>query len=124
MNPQRWERHATDLGLARYAVIAPLVTRSLSQGEYRLEFHGSSQPSTSFRTVSGWCPSGRRWCDWYRNGHLNEAGERDSVPGVDGLKPSRRIDLGQARVLKPATAEQAVRLRAEEPAAARPPSST
>lgn len=123
MNPQQWERHATDLALCRYAVIAPLVTRSLSKGEYRLEFHRivsavhkfpDGERMVSERTL-------RRWCDWYRNGHLNEeAGERDSVPGVDGLKPSRRIDLGQPRVLKPATLEQAVRLRAEEPGRSTP----
>lgn len=39
MTDQEWRRHAEDLALARYAVIAPLVTRKLTHGEYRLTGH-------------------------------------------------------------------------------------
>lgn len=118
MNLSEWERHATDVALARYAVIAPLITRHLDRDEYRMEVQRvagaihkfpDGERMVSRRTV-------RRWCDWYRNGHLNEnTGERDSPPGIEGLTPSRRADLGQARVLDPAIIERAVRLRAELP---------
>ncbi|MCA9791946.1 MAG: DDE-type integrase/transposase/recombinase [Candidatus Eremiobacteraeota bacterium] len=118
MNQEEWERHATDVALARYAVIAPLIRRQLNRDERRLELEKVVGAVHKFpdgdRKVSG--RTVRRWCDWYRNGHLNEdVRERDSDPGIDGLKPARRADLGQTRALDPAIVEQAVRLRAEMP---------
>lgn len=118
MNPSTWERHATDVALARYALIAPLITRQLSRDEYRMELQRVASAIHKFpdgeRRVSP--RTIRRWCDWYRNGHLNEdAGERDSAPGFEGLTPTRRADFGQGRVLDSAVIETAVRLRAELP---------
>lgn len=95
MNQEEWERHATDVALARYAVVAPLIRRQLNRDERRLELEKVVGAVHKFpdgdRKVSG--RTVRRWCDWYRNGHLNEdVRERDSDPGIDGLKPARRAD--------------------------------
>lgn len=117
MNEKQWKDWAEDLALARYAVIAPLVTRTLSKSEYRDEFQKAVSAIHQFpdgeRVVSRRTLS--RWCDWYRNGHQHKSGDRDSEPGIDALRPTRRQDHHQVRVLEPGVIEQAVRLRAEEP---------
>jgi transposase InsO family protein len=56
-----------------------------------------------------------RWVEWYRKGHANTKGERDTPPGLEALKPLPRADRGQTRVLDPALVDRAARLRAEEP---------
>lgn len=122
MNDKEWERWAEDTAIARYAVIAPLVSRKLTQAEYRAEFQRVISAIHEFpdgeRVISRRTLS--RWVDWFRKGHKNRAGERDSKPGFDALKPTRRIDHGQTRVVAPEVVEQAVRLRAEEPGRSTP----
>ena len=116
MNLNDLERHATDVALARYAVIAPLVSRKMDNAEYRAEVHRILAITHKF-------PDGkekriserhlRRWCRWYREGR--SIGDLQIPAGVDVLKPIARKDRGTPRVLDPQLIERAVRLRAEEP---------
>lgn len=117
MTQQEFERHATNVALARYAAIAPLVNRKLNRSEYRDEVKRITATTHKFpegdhrfsvRTVN-------RWVSSYRSGHRNEAGKIVSPPGLDALKPVARADRGQTRVLDAALIDRAVRLRAEDP---------
>jgi len=113
-----WEGHAMDVALARYAVIAPLVSRSMGEEERRrlLQevasavhcFPGGKQKRVSLRSV-------RRWTRWFLEGHRNEKNEVVSAPGVDALKPLVRADRGVPRKADSALLERAERLRREEP---------
>lgn len=112
------EQHAQEVALARYAVIAPLVTRNLSPDEFHKErakvlacthkFPTEGERAVARRTVE-------RWLNWYRNGRSNDDGVVATAPGLDALKPVSRADRGFARVLSPDLIDRAVRLRMEEP---------
>jgi putative transposase len=112
------DQHAMDVALARYAVIAPLVSRNLSREEYRKErakvlacthkFPGEAERVIYRRTVE-------RWLGWYRHGRSNDNGVVVTEPGLEALKPVPRTDHGSVRVLPVALIEQAARLRMEDP---------
>jgi transposase InsO family protein len=118
MNQAEWERHALDVAVARHGVIAPLVSRTMTEEEraqvmrqvldavHRLP--GGREGRVSARSV-------RRWCRWYAEGHRNDKGELVSEPGLEALKPQGRTDRGVPRRADPALVERAVRLRQEEP---------
>lgn len=119
MDNKAFERYALTVALDRYGVISSLVKCQMTVAEHRKELKrvaGSlhkfdsigKEIKVSLRTV-------QRWCDWYRHGHKTEEGVLVSCPGLDALKPARRSDCGEARVLTPEIVERAVRLRAEEP---------
>ncbi|MCW5869062.1 MAG: transposase [Candidatus Eremiobacteraeota bacterium] len=118
MNQNDWERAADDLALARYSVIAPLICRQLSKAELLRvkaeilasihQFPDGKTRNVSRRTLD-------RWCEWYRSGHLSDDGETLSEPGIEALRPVRRLDQGSTRVLDQAIIERAVALRREEP---------
>jgi putative transposase len=115
MNTTEWERHSDDLALARYAVISPLVSRQLSTLEHNLVRTEILRSVHLFpdraRMVSRRALD--RWCQWYREGHLNDDGEVLTDPGIDALKPIARDDRGKPRKLDPATIDRAVELRRE-----------
>lgn len=116
MNPEEFPQHALDVALARYAVIAPLVSRNLTPPQFHQEaqrilacshqFPGQEEKRISARHL-------RRWVKWYREGR--QMGGQVLPAGVEALKPVHRSDQGKTRVLDPEVVEQAVRLRAEEP---------
>jgi putative transposase len=113
-----WEGRAMDVALARYAVIAPLVSRSMSGEERRRQvqevasavhcFPGGKQKRVSPRSV-------RRWTRWFLEGHRNEKNEIVSAAGVEALKPLVRADRGVPRKAEPVVLDRAERLRREEP---------
>jgi transposase InsO family protein len=112
------DQHAMAVALARYAVIAPLVSRNLSRDEYRKErdkilacthkFPGEAERLLGRRTVE-------RWLGRYRNGRSNDEGVVQTEPGLEALKPTPRADCGSARALSPELIDRAVRLRMELP---------
>lgn len=119
MNEQTdFDKHATDVALARYAVIAPLVMRPLSRAEYNQElrrirlglhrFPGEVAVKVSPRTV-------HRWVHWYRHGYVTKTGVTVCGPGFEALKPTPRADIGQVRSLTTDIIDRAVKLRAQEP---------
>lgn len=113
------DKRAMDVALARYAVIAPLIRRPLNREEYRAELRricrgrdlleGEVAVTVSPRTLA-------RWLEWYRKGHITEAGVVLCKPGFDALKPRPRSDCGQTRAIDSALIDRAVELRAQEPA--------
>ena len=118
VNPEQLERHFEDVALARYAVIAPLVSRQLSSEErskVMAEILAATHrfPDGKARHVS--LRSLNRWCRWYTNGHTNEDDEVVTEPGLVALRPLPRADRGKARVVDTALIERAVQLRRELP---------
>jgi transposase InsO family protein len=99
--------HAWDLALARYAVIAPLVCRSLEPAEREVlrkeilaalhRFPGERHRRIAPRTL-------RDWCQRYRQG------------GIDRLRPGGRKDRGVPRAVPPEVIARAKALKAELPA--------
>lgn len=118
MNQADWERHAMDVALARYSVIAPLVSRKMTEEERWRQvrevasavhrFPDGKEKRVSPRSV-------RRWTTWYLEGHRNEKNEVVSEPGLDALKPVARADQGKPRKVDPELVDRAERLRREEP---------
>ncbi len=116
MNQAEWERHADDLALARYSVISPLISRQLTPPEHNLARIEILQavhlfPDDRTRRVSRRALD--RWCQWYKDGHLNDDGEIVTDPGIDALKPLPRDDRGKPRKLAPALVDRAIELRKE-----------
>lgn len=114
---KRYKDHE-ELALARYSVIAPLVSRDLSKKEYNAEAHRICATKHRFpgEILKGVSPRNlRRWVQWYRDGRKLKNGQ-DGPKGVDALYPLVREDHGVPRVLAPELIERAIRLRAEEPA--------
>lgn len=118
MTEDQREKHAVDLALARYAIIAPLVSRPLNREQrrqVRKDILSSLHrfPDGTERRISERCLN--RFYEYYRHGHRNRAGELVTEPGLDALRPLPRSDQGTVRVLEPEWVEQAVRLRSELP---------
>jgi len=118
MNESDWERYADDLALARYAVIAPLVSRVMGSKERTLvraeilrsvhQFPGGHSQRVSCRGLE-------RWFAHFKFGHTNTDGEVVSEPGIMALRPMPRNDRGKPRKLKAVLLDRAVELRREEP---------
>lgn len=118
MNNGEYKKRAEAVGLARYAVIAPLVSRQLTAEERRQEierivasvhkFPPDIERRVSDRTVE-------RWLNWYREGRSAADGVAPVQAGLEALIPTPRIDRGKARVLSPEVIERAARLRQEQP---------
>lgn len=106
-----------ELALARYAVIAPLVCRELTEADFHAEvrriastahrFPGDVLKRFSARNV-------RRWVRWYKEGRKLKDG-REVPKGIDALRQLVRQDCGIPKVIAPELIERAIRLRAEEP---------
>lgn len=118
MGNTAYEEHATQVALARYAVIAPLVTRTLTRGQHQGEKVRILSCMHKFPDGERWVKERtlRRWMEWYQNGHRTHDGVLVCGPGVDALKDAPRDDRGTTRVLSPEIINLAVRLRAQEPA--------
>lgn len=113
MNPDDNEA----LALARYSVIAPLVSREYNKKAYddetrRIVAQSHLFPDGVLKRVSR--RNLRRWVEWYREGRTLPDG-REIARGFDALRPVSRMDSGDPRVLSAALVERAVRLREEEP---------
>lgn len=118
MTESEWDRHADDVALSRYAVICPLICRQLTPAErrrIRAEILATTHvfPGEAVRAVSERCLE--RWCGWYRHGRTNDDDEIVTAPGVEALRPIKRLDKGVARVLDESAIERAIALRREEP---------
>ena len=118
MNESDWERYCDDVALARYAVIAPLVSRVLGSAERTLvraeilksvhQFPGGHSQRISCRCLE-------RWFNYYKHGHMNTDGEVVSEPGILALRPISRNDKGKPRAIEIGLVDRAVELRREEP---------
>jgi putative transposase len=106
--------HAAE-ALARYAVIAPVVSRKLTDKERAEEFKRlakcihkfpQGEKRVSIRNV-------RRWANWYEHGRC--LAERTIEPGVAALRPIPRSDQGEPRKVDRKLILRAEALRREEP---------
>lgn len=107
---------ATELGLARYAVIAPLIRRALTRQEFNAEAHRITTSLHRFpdgKEIKVSARQLRRWVQWYREGRT--IGDRIIPRGLDALKPISREDMGTPRKLDAAHIERAIQLRREVP---------
>jgi transposase InsO family protein len=116
MDHPTFDHFATAVALDRYAVIAPMATRTLDLLEYSEELKRTANAVHHFRSssrdVKFSTRTVQRWYRWYVQGR--EIGARQVI-GIDALKPARRCDCGAARQLPAKILEQAERLRREEP---------
>lgn len=105
------------IALARYSVIAPLVSRKFNTKEERSaeikrvatsvhKFPDNEEKKVSERNV-------RRWLDWYQNGRQFK--KHGLEPGLQALEPIMRDDYGEVRVLDAGVVDRAVQLRREAP---------
>ncbi len=106
-----------ELALARYAVIAPLVCRELTEAEFHAEARRIAATAHRFPgdVLKRFSPRNlRRWVKWYKEGRKLEDG-REIPRGMDALRALVRDDCGVPKVLTAEIIERAIRLRAEEP---------
>ena len=107
----------TALGLARYSVIAPVVSRKWDTPEEKAaeikriamavhKFPDDEEKEVSERHV-------RRWVQWYEKGRV--LAQRTIAPGFDALRPIARSDQGKPRKLDAKLILRAEELRREEP---------
>lgn len=108
-NPQE------DVGLCRFAVIAPLVARAMEREEYLQEVERVASSEHRF-------PGGlrrfskrnvQRWVEWYREGR--KVSGRVTAPGVEALQPQNRCDSGASKALSSEVVDRAEALRREQP---------
>lgn len=117
MNQSDWRGHAMDVALARYSVIAPLVSRPMTEEEKQRELRVIAAATHRFpgreKRVSP--RSVRRWVRWFVEGHRNDRNEVVSEPGLEALMPLPRVDRGVPRKPDVKHLDRAERLRREEP---------
>ncbi len=103
MDNTAYDKHAEQVGLDRYAVIAPLVNRKLTPGQYRDEKVRILGVQHKFPDGERWITERtlRRWLEWYNKGHRNEKRELVCPPGPEALRSLSRKDRGTTRVLSP-----------------------
>lgn len=117
MNQSDLGGHAMDVALARFSVIAPLVSRPMSEEEKHRELRVIAAAIHRFpgreKRVSP--RSVRRWARWFVEGHRNERNEVVTEPGLEALMPLPRADRGVPRKPDVKHLDRAERLRREEP---------
>jgi putative transposase len=111
------KKDAEAIALARYSVIAPIVSRKFMSKEERTDeikriaacvhkFPDNREKKFSVRNL-------QRWVNWYEQGR--NCKQHAIEPGVAALEPIVRDDYGEMRALDAAIVDRAVQLRKELP---------
>lgn len=107
-----FDQHQQAVALARFAVIAPLVTRPLGPAEIAAARRAILALPHPFPGTSEWKRvSARTLGRWVRA--YNDALPRGTVAALAALAPAGRSDKGKPRVFDEAVVEEAIKLRQE-----------
>lgn len=116
MKPSEAQKYREEVGLCRFAAIAPLVSRKMSREEYLQEMERVVASEHQFPDGARRCSKRnlQRWVQWYNQGRRH--GDRVIAPGVETLQPlGGRCDSGTAKAIPKEAVDRAEQLRREQP---------